>query len=276
MWSRWRNNSYTLEEQLSSLRQQVEAVESQLIEREAELVDLRIEMSAFQLKYAVRVGRKLEELEAVEVAIARCKGRIEQYRMWGPDGPPKERNGSDFVPIEEQYRRTWQQPPPPPKPILPAPLDARTEAELKKIYRQLCRRFHPDLTQDREERAWRTEMMTAINAAYEAQSLTELQALAARPDRHMASDKGTGQQRLEALCERLRQIERRIREVDQEILDLTQGSIVELSLHVKLASQQGQDLLSEMASDVERDLERKRVELDFLQAQLRQLGIEWE
>ena len=277
MWSRWRGNSYTQEEQLSLLRQQIEAAESKLVEREAELTDLRIEMSAFQLKYAVQVGRKIDELDAIEDAISRCKGRIEQYRMWGPSGPPKERNGSDFVPIEEQYRRTWQQPPPPPpEPLFPAPLDTRTEAELKKLYRQLCRRFHPDLTQDQGERVWRTEMMAAINAAYEAQSLTELKALAAKPDRGAASGMGTGKQRLEALRERLRQIERRIREADQEIFDLTQGSMVELSLHAKLAAQQGQDLLSEMGSDVERDLERKRAELDFLQAQLRQLGIEWE
>ena len=58
--------------------------------------------------------------------------------------------------------------------------------------------------------------------------------------------------------------------------DLTHDSLVEMSLQVKLASRDGQDLLAEMSADVEKDLERRRAELDFLRAQLRQLGIACE
>jgi hypothetical protein len=46
-----------------------------------------------------------------------------------------------------------------------------------------------------------------------------------------------------------------------------------MNLDIKFAQQRGRDLLAEMATDVERDLARKRVELDFLRAQLKQLGI---
>jgi hypothetical protein len=47
-----------------------------------------------------------------------------------------------------------------------------------------------------------------------------------------------------------------------------------MSLEVKLARWQGRDLLAEMAASVEKDLARKRAELDFLETQLKQLGIE--
>ena len=43
----WYHSSYTTEEQLAHLRQQIEAAEVELVNREAELVDLRVELSAF-------------------------------------------------------------------------------------------------------------------------------------------------------------------------------------------------------------------------------------
>ena len=271
--SGWHHSPYATEEQLAHLRQQIEAAEDELVNREAELVDLRVELSAFRLEYDTRVGRKVAELEEVEVEIKRCQQRIRQYRQWGPGGPPQTRTGAAYVPVEEQYRRTWQQPEEPPSPPPAEPVDAATEAQIKKLYRQLCRRFHPDLTQDAAERAWRTEMMTAVNAAYAARSLVELQALAEKPDRSPSAETGTDEQRLAALRDRLQQIQRRLREVEQELRELTHSPTMQMNLDIKLAQRQGRDLLAEMAADVEKDLARKRVELDFLVAQLKQLGI---
>jgi predicted nucleic acid-binding Zn-ribbon protein len=269
----WHHSPYTVEEQLAHLRQQIEAAETKLVNREAELVDLRVELSAFRLEYDTQVGRKVAELEELEADIKRCRQRISQYRQWGPSGPPPTRTGAAYVPVEEQYERTWRQPEEPPSPPPAEPVDAATEAQIKKLYRQLCRRFHPDLTQDAAERAWRTEMMTAINAAYAARSLVELQALAKKPDRSPSDETGTNEQRLAALRDKLRQIQRRLREVEREIRELMDGSTMQMSLNVKFARRQGRDLLAAMAADVENDLDRKRVELDFLVAQLKQLGI---
>jgi predicted nucleic acid-binding Zn-ribbon protein len=269
----WPHSPYTTEEQLAHLRQQIEAAEAELANREADLVDLRVELSAFRLEYDTRVGRKVTELEEVEAEIQRCQQRISQYRQWGPGGPPKTRTGAAYVPAEEQYRRTWQQPEEPPSPPPAKPVDAATKAQIKKLYRQLCRRFHPDLTQDAAERAWRTEMMTAVNAAYAARSLVELQALTEKPDRSPSVETGTDEQRLAALRDRLQQIQRRLREVEQEIRELTNSPTMQMNLDIKFAQRQGRDLLAEMAADVEKDLARKRVELDFLMAQLKQLGI---
>lgn len=272
--SKWYHSRHTREEQLAHLRQQIEAAEAELIDREAELVDLRVELLAFRLEYDTRLGRRAMELEEVEAGIKRCQGLISRYRQWGPGGLPRTRTGEAYVPVEEQYRRTWQQPKEWSSPPPAQPMDAATEAQIKKLYRQLCRRLHPDLTQDAAERAWRTEMMTAVNAAYAARSLVELQALAEKPDRSPAAETGTDEHRLAALNDKLQQIQRRLREVEQEIRRLTNSEMIQMSLEVKLAQRQGRDLLAEVAADVEQDLGRKRAELDFLLAQLRQLGIE--
>jgi type II secretory pathway pseudopilin PulG len=276
----WRAAGHTIEEQLADLRQQVTAAEAALIDREAELADLRAELFAFRLRYDARVGSKVAELEEIEARIERCRERIDQYRKWGPKGPPHLRAGATYIPVEEQYRRAWQQPQEPPSLPPARAVDAPTQARMKKLYRQLCRRFHPDLTQDPEERAWRTEVMAAINAAYQARNLAELQALAVeRRERREGEEGKEGRVREEgmaALRDRLEQIRRRLGEVEQEIRGLTNSQTLQMSLDVKLARRQGRDLLAEMSVEVEADLERKRAELDWMVAQLKQLGIAGE
>ncbi len=269
----WYHTPYTTEEQLALLRQQIEAAETELIEREAELVDARAEMYAFQLEYDTRVGRTAAELEAVEAELERCHKRISEYREWGPDGPPQTPDGTPYISVEEQYRRAWQQPetPPPPRPA--APVSAATEAQIKKLYRQLCRRFHPDLAQDATERACRTEMMTAINATYSARSLVELETLAEKPDCSPAAQIGTDEQRLAALRDKLQQVERRLREAEQEIRELMNSPAIDLRLSIKFTRRQGRDLLAEMAADVEKELAQKRVELDLTLAYMKELGV---
>jgi len=276
MGARRYDSSYTTEEQLARLRQQIEELEGELVDREAELADLNVGLSAFRLEYDTRVGRKIEDLEEIEAQIARCKRRIGEYRQWGPGGPPRLRSGEPYVSVEEQYRRTWKEPAAPqPWPFAPPP-NPVAEAQIKQLYRQLCRRFHPDLTRDKVERTWRTEMMAAVNAAYAVRSLPELRALAQKPAYVPPGGAGADEYRLDALRDQRRRIRRRLREMKQEIHHLTHGQAMDMSIQVKLARQRGRDLLAEMAADVEQDLERKRAELDFMMAQLRQLGITCE
>jgi hypothetical protein len=258
-----------LEEQLTHLHGQIAEAEAELVEREAELVDLRTELYAFGLEYDTRVGHKLAELSAVEEEIRRCRQQISLYRQWGPKGPPQ----SNYVPVEEQYRRAWQQPPAPPPPPPPQPIDETTEAQIKTLYRQLCHRFHPDLATDRSEQAWRTEVMRTVNAAYAARSLAELQRLAEQPDRPPATQVSSDEQRLAAMQERLQQIERRLREVEQEIRELMDGPEMALSLEVKLARWDGRDLLAEMAAEAEATVAQKRAELDALEAEMERFGL---
>jgi hypothetical protein len=281
--SRQGDEALSLGQQLARLRRQIAAAEAALVEREAELAELRVEVASFELRYETLVGRTLAALGEVEAAIAACRKELQTLRRWGDSGPPTGWDGEPYVPVDEQYRRTWRDPAPP-GPSFTPPSELATQSaarqDLKALYRQLCRRFHPDLTQDPAERAWRTEMMAAVNAAYAAGSRTELQALAATPQRrvaqgaaHGAAPEAVGAGRLEALQDRLTYLQRKLREVDGEIDALTHSPLMEMRLEVTLAARQGQDLLREMAAEVERDLARKQAELDGLCAQLRARGM---
>ncbi len=255
-------------EKLGRLRAAVEQVQNELIEKEAELADRLAEVNAFELAFEIKVGYLYDQLEALEAEIERYMERLHRVRQ--------KQLGRDYLPVEEQYRRAWQRPAasaptPPPQPISPT-----SEAEIKQLYRQLARRFHPDLAVNEADRAHRTEKMAAINNAYAARSLTELAALAQEADRLIGPSRPgqTEAQLIEALQAELERCQRRLREIERELRQLPQRPSVQLSLEVKLARRRGRDLLGEMAAELERKVARKTVERDMLKAQFDQLGPE--
>lgn len=63
-------------------------------------------------------------------------------------------------------------------PTKPAQYPASAErAELRLLYRQLARTYHPDLARSDSERMWRQEMMHRINTAWHSHDLATLQSL---------------------------------------------------------------------------------------------------
>lgn len=263
--------SETVDEQLARLRTELEQAHSDLIEAEAELADRMAETHAFESEVEARLGPLIDKLAALEKEIKGYKERIERVRS-------QRHFGSQHVPVAEQYRRTWHVPPataakPPPEQPSPA-----TEAQVKRLYRQLARRFHPDLAADDTDRAYRTEKMAAVNSAYAARSLTELLALvqeagASGIPAGRARSGQTAAQMVQALRDELARCRRRQREIEAELRRLHLRPGVELSLNVKLARRRGRDPLAEMAADLERQIARKTVERDFLKPQFDQLGL---
>jgi DNA repair exonuclease SbcCD ATPase subunit len=247
---------------LTHLRAAVEQAKTELIEKEAELADRLAEVHAFEFEFEARVGYLYDQLEALEAEIERYMERLQQVRQ--------KQLGRDYLPVEEQYRRAWQRPaaaapPPPPQPVSPA-----SETEIKQLYRQLARRFHPDLAADEADRVQRTEKMAAINNAYAARSLTELTALAEAVD----MERSTFNVSMEALQAELERCQRRLAEIERELRQVSHRPSVELSLEVKLARRRGRDILKELAADVDKKVARKTVERDMLKAQFDQLGPE--
>jgi chromosome segregation ATPase len=260
-----------MHEQLTRLRAELAEAHTNLIEAEAELADRLAEVNAFEFEFEARAGHLIDALEKLEEEIQWYTERIQTIRS-------KQIFGQAHTPVDQQYRRAWQAPPtsaptPPPKPLDPA-----SEAEIKRLYRQLARRFHPDLAVDEADRARRTEKMTAINDAYAARSLVELVALAetaeAIIDTGHARPGQTEAQLVQALQAELTRCQRRLREIEKELRNLRYRPSVELSIEVKLARGQGRDLLAEIAADYEQKVARKTAERDMLKAQFDQLGPE--
>jgi hypothetical protein len=260
-------------ERLAQLRLAVEAARRELIEAEAELADRRVDIEAFEFEYEAVVGVLLTRLERVEADLKDYLDRIQQRRN-------EQQFGVAFSSVEEQFRQTWEKPRRQPARQRPAMVSKNTEAQIKKVYRQLARRCHPDLAGDDAEREYRTEMMTAVNDAYASRSLAELMALARdleafgeQADR-AAVQKQAAVGMAAALEEELRRCKRRIRQIEMEMQSLYTHPLVELSMDAKFARRQGRDILAEMAAELERKIARKSVERDMIKSQFDNLGRE--
>ncbi|MBN1580865.1 MAG: hypothetical protein JXA89_09200 [Anaerolineae bacterium] len=267
-------NVAVMQDQIAELEQMVQAAQADLFTRESELLDLRAEWTAFERQYEARIGTKLAELKSLEQEIKICRQRLDEVRIWGSGGMQR-RYGPQVASSSEQYRQARQERDDAgfsfasfAEQLVEQPLSPEDEAQLKRLYRQLCRRFHPDLAQDETERACRTEMMAKINAAYTAQDLQELESLVEQPDCDQISPEMAAERRLASLRDTLQRLQERRQVVDREIDQLIHSDLVDLSVEVKLASQQGHDLWAEMEADVNEALAEKRAELASLKEQL--------
>ncbi len=263
------NLSSAMSEELTQLRAALAEIHDELVDAEAELADRLAEINAFELEFERKVGHLADNLERLDAEIQGYNDRIQMHRN-------RKIFGNAHLPVAEQYRRTWQKPSPTAPTPPPEPPSPAGEAEIKRLYRQLARRFHPDLANDEADRVHRTHKMAAINDAYAARSLVELVVLGREVesiiDIGQVSSAQTEAQVVGALKAELGRCRRRLREIERELRHLIHRPSVQLSLEVKTAHRRGRDLLAELAAELAHKITRKTVERDMLKTQFDQLG----
>jgi chromosome segregation ATPase len=254
-------------QKVKRLRLELDQLRAELADAEAERNSQLEDVEAFEFRFEAHVGQLLDHLATIESEVNSYLTQIKLRRHEQSFAD----QGASFEPVEEQFRQTWQHTP---ETAVPQPPPPATQAQIKKIYRQLARQFHPDLAIDKADRQYRTDKMAAINDAYNAQSMVELMALAEELETHrsrMQDAPPPDQEMAQALQEEIDRCRRRLRAIDNELQNLPNRPMVDLALQVKLARREGRDLLSEMATDLERKIARKSAERDMLRAQFNNL-----
>lgn len=230
------------------------------------------EIRRLERRIRLRLGKLVDNLAELEEEIQQLSEQLARRQS------PMDID-SGYLPVEEQYKRVWETPSSSPTDqeepgTTGTHFDLTDEKQVKHLYRQLARRYHPDLTQDSSEKHYRTKKMAALNEAYASRSLIELAALAIEPelgagDRTEGSE--TGIQTIVALENELNQVQQRTIAIQKELQDLHNSPVVRLSLETKLAKQNGRDLLGEMAINLRQEIKRKQSESFQLRTRLNRL-----
>jgi hypothetical protein len=122
---------------------------------------------------------------------------------------------------------------------------------LKKLFREVAKRIHPDLATTDTARARRQKLMAEANLAYENGDEAKLQSILAdwesSPD--TVEGEGVGAELIRVI-HKIAQIQRRLSEIDAEIRQLSASDLYQLSAKANEAENHGRDLLKEMASQV--------------------------
>lgn len=262
---------------LEELETEIERKREQVARLEQECADLQLEVAAFEQIYNVGVKPLQTELDEVELHIAEYELRNELLRFRGNQLSASQLEAEVELRLRARHAQTETDFSPPPHArtkweeaqaaqATASEPDTITKVELKSLYRELAKRFHPDLAADDRERETRGERMAEINAAYARGDLQSL--------RHAAGESYVQPKLPPTLAELLAERDRLdalIVRLRQDIAELNRDPLMLLKIDAALARHDGRDLLAEMATDLHIRLVERRGELNRLIAEFRAL-----
>lgn len=229
------------ERELEQKRTVLRSLEAQLVDKELEFSTLQAQLRAFEKKYVAVVGVKYAELDEVMAQVA------ELLAANAPNDRDAEHQAGQ---ARSRARQTAEE-------VGSArPDDVRRQftpsVDLKKLYRDVAKQIHPDLTTDPKERRRRHTLMAEANRAYEdgdEERLREILRRYAMSPEAVAGE-GTGAELVRVL-RKISQVEERLTEVGAQISELQDSELGRLRQKCDAAIEEGRDLLAEMAADME-------------------------
>ncbi|MGH2558277.1 MAG: J domain-containing protein, partial [Thermomicrobiales bacterium] len=169
--------------------EEIEQRKRRIVDVQADLEMLKVALARFELEYRARVGPVLAEIERIRLELAEYRRRIAWLRAGvDPDPAGLERElDEEFATRREEveaeaeearrYQRDFR------RERARPPLTPDTEEEVRRLYRDLAKRFHPDLATAAEERTRREEVMLRVNALFRERDLAGLRRLARETER---------------------------------------------------------------------------------------------
>ncbi len=250
----------TPHEQQKTWQVEFEAARQALVAAEADLAAYQAEVNAFRMHCRLKLDDLVDELLALNVEKQACLTRWQLLTQ--------EQEG---LPLDEADPL---QPPDEPLDVaeteLLLPTDVpRDKAAEKRLYRELARRFHPDLANTAVARDYATMMMTAVNSAYEKNDIQALYDLAGELEPEaMAELEGIETPANRKLRKQVMQVQRRLRKVKQQMKWLRQENTARLYHRAQRLEEAGDNWWDIVHRELEAAIERRQGEITRLQKKL--------
>ncbi len=158
-------------------RWQVQVLENQLMALEVELADMQRQIHLFDYQQDQAIGDLIRDYLDVKRRVLHAR-----HKRDGQDHSHREAQAADGTFEQYEEARAAQANEPKPEQLSPGQL-----ADLKKLYRKLAQRCHPDRMKD-DDRAWATDMFKALEAANRNSDLVTMQRLQNQIERGPGAD----------------------------------------------------------------------------------------
>jgi len=227
--------------ELERKRAELTRLEAEVVQCELDLVTLQAELRAFEDRYLRIVGVRYAALDEIKAQIAETQARL------NPGDPTAQRGATQArAEAQESSQAVGEA----------APQQKFTPSEsLKKCFREVAKRLHPDLTTDEKERSRRQRLMAEANRAYADGDEARLQAILREWEESPESvtDQGPGAD-LVRVIRQIAQIEERLRTIEAEMVQLRSSDLFQLKTKVEEAEARSEDLLAEMAEEIDQQV----------------------
>jgi hypothetical protein len=230
------------EKELQLRREELAALEARLAQRESELGKLQSALRAFEGRYLSVVGTRYDELADIEKEIARIQGLEFDDQV-----------DSDSLADDE----------------VGCGLNRFHSDKLKKLYREVARKFHPDLAQCDRERRHRHQLMIEVNRAYESGAEERLQELLdAGAGLKEISHHGGMSTEMILLVRGIAEVKKNLSAIESSFAETTKSETYKLKLRVENAEAMGVDLFADLIAQVDRQIGKARNRLEHLKSVL--------
>ena len=240
------------ERELSQKLEELSNLQTLLAQRELDLTTLQAELHAFERRYFRVVGVRYAELDEVEAEIAdlllRSSPQNQEMRMRASEARGRAKESAHESKIVQETAGHAEK--------------FKPSDDLKKLYRDVAKSIHPDLATDDEDRARRQRFMAEANQAYEEGNEIRLREILREWESSPDAIKGDGvAAELIRVIRKIAQIQERLRAIEATIDDLRSSDLYRLKGEVESAEAEERNLLTEMASRLDRQIADARKRL---------------
>ena len=244
-----------------------------------EVYSLKNELAVFEAEYHGRIGVLYVKLDELELAIKEYLKRIELLEsgkvknLVDLEKEIEEQFKTDYQKIKEekeeaeQYSEEYERVKEKPK------LDEESEKRLKSLYRELAKKYHPDMARTPEDKEKFHKIMAEINQAYNDRDLKKMEELAVRlkyPEKIFVRE--SLEEEFERLLRESEKLDEIISGLEDELAIIKNSDTYEFKVRVDDAGIQDRDLLKEMEGELNTKIEQKEEELKKVNQEFKNLA----
>lgn len=242
------------------LRYALELVSLEIADLELELATVEAELAQFSQRYHQIVGQHMVTLDELQAELALL---IAAATPNDPQAASRAQEAQERARQSQQEEIRYQQA----EPDTPAETPMERPDELKKLFRKVAQKVHPDRAISEQERATRTRLMAEANQAYRQGDSATLHRLLHNANRLHESASRTADKSSESdLEQQLAQLQKRLTEIQRQLITLCGSRLYELFLADAMAQKRGRSLLQEMAANLLAQIQPIEIQLQKLRS----------
>jgi hypothetical protein len=247
------------EAELLRKREELAGVRAELADRELELTDFRAQLKSFEGRYLRHVGVLYAELDEWGARIAELEASLNP-------APAAQQHAEQARQQADEAREATHG-------EASQVQDFRPSADLKRLFREVAKRIHPDFAKDGTDRQCRTRQMAKANEAYGRGDAEALQRILDDYQESNESVQGEGiGAELIRIIRQIHQARKNIVTLEEELNRLSNCELSQLIRDTDIAQKQGIDLLARLAATLEGKITQRRKEHEMLVREARTHG----